>query len=48
MPLGLRRILLATEDAHGVYEKIGFGPLDDPERWMHLLFARQQATGANP
>ncbi|MET7765496.1 GNAT family N-acetyltransferase [Streptomyces sp. NPDC005393] len=47
-PLGLRRILLATEDAHGVYEKIGFGPLDDPEHWMRLLFARRQATGANP
>lgn len=33
-PYGLRRILLATADAHGVYEKIGFEPLPDPEKWM--------------
>ncbi|MFD5794964.1 GNAT family N-acetyltransferase [Streptomyces diastatochromogenes] len=36
-PFGLRRILLATEDAHGVYEKLGFRPLDRPDQWMvHL------------
>lgn len=28
--------LLATEDAHGVYEKCGFKPLEDPARWMHI------------
>lgn len=28
------RWLLATKDAHGVYEKLGFRPLDNPERWM--------------
>lgn len=28
------RLLLATKDAHGVYEKVGFRPLDDPGRWM--------------
>ncbi|MGW7367009.1 GNAT family N-acetyltransferase [Streptomyces sp. NPDC054841] len=33
-PLGLRRILLATADAHGVYEKAGFAPLSDPGKWM--------------
>ncbi|MYX31668.1 GNAT family N-acetyltransferase [Streptomyces sp. SID8381] len=37
-PYGLRRILLATADAHGVYEKLGFRPLDRPERWMALAF----------
>lgn len=37
-PFGLRRVLLATHDAHGVYEKIGFSLLDDPERWMVLRF----------
>ncbi|GAA3861282.1 GNAT family N-acetyltransferase [Streptomyces lacrimifluminis] len=37
--LGVRRILLATHDAHGVYEKIGFRPLDKPDRWMALHFA---------
>jgi ribosomal protein S18 acetylase RimI-like enzyme len=26
--------LLATLDAHGVYEKLGFKPLQNPERWM--------------
>jgi GNAT superfamily N-acetyltransferase len=28
--------LLATWDAHHVYEKLGFKPLDHPERWMIL------------
>jgi GNAT superfamily N-acetyltransferase len=31
---GLRRWLLATKDAHGVYERIGFEPLVEPARWM--------------
>ncbi|MFH8466665.1 GNAT family N-acetyltransferase [Streptomyces sp. NPDC017991] len=35
-PLGLRRVLLATHDAHGVYEKLGFKALDRPDRWMTL------------
>lgn len=35
-PCGLRRILLATADAHGVYEKLGFQALDDPGKWMAL------------
>jgi GNAT superfamily N-acetyltransferase len=26
--------LLATADAHGVYAKLGFTPLKNPERWM--------------
>jgi len=26
--------LLATLDAHGVYAKLGFTPLSNPERWM--------------
>ncbi|MGW1917103.1 GNAT family N-acetyltransferase [Streptomyces sp. NPDC002076] len=33
-PYGLRRILLTTHDAHGVYEKLGFRPLDRPDKWM--------------
>ncbi|MFJ9897037.1 GNAT family N-acetyltransferase [Streptomyces sp. NPDC091280] len=37
-PLGVRRILLATLDAHGVYEKVGFEPLEHPDRWMALYF----------
>ncbi|KOV65784.1 GNAT family N-acetyltransferase [Streptomyces sp. MMG1121] len=37
-PYGLRRFLLATHDAQQVYEKVGFRPLDRPERWMIHLF----------
>ncbi|SFF69012.1 Acetyltransferase (GNAT) family protein [Actinacidiphila alni] len=35
-PYGLRRILLATDDAHGVYAKVGFEPLKSPANWMVL------------
>jgi GNAT superfamily N-acetyltransferase len=31
---GLRRWMLATKDAHGLYVKFGFLPLDKPERIM--------------
>jgi GNAT superfamily N-acetyltransferase len=31
---GLRRWMLATRDAHGLYIKFGFLPLDKPERIM--------------
>lgn len=33
---GLRRILLATDDAHGLYERFGFSPLHDVEKWLQL------------
>ncbi|WP_306337420.1 GNAT family N-acetyltransferase [Streptomyces sp. KL118A] len=33
-PYGVRRTLLATGDAHGVYEKVGFTALAAPENWM--------------
>ncbi|MFH8977336.1 GNAT family N-acetyltransferase [Streptomyces sp. NPDC017890] len=39
-PDGLRRLLLATHDAHGVYEKLGFTALDQPDQWMVLAFGR--------
>ena len=32
---GLRRWLLATRDAHGLYEQFGFEPVD-PERFMEI------------
>ncbi|MFE5740863.1 GNAT family N-acetyltransferase [Streptomyces celluloflavus] len=35
-PCGLARITLATKDAHGVYEKIGFRALAAPDQWMTL------------
>jgi GNAT superfamily N-acetyltransferase len=31
---GFRRWMLGTKDAHGLYEKSGFGPLEDPTRVM--------------
>ena len=33
---GLRRWVLATKDAHGLYEQFGFSELKFPERWMEL------------
>lgn len=39
-PLGLRRMMLATEDAHGVYAKVGFKPLENPGMWMTLDLQR--------
>jgi GNAT superfamily N-acetyltransferase len=33
---GLRRILLATRDAHGLYPQFGFQPLTHPEHFMSI------------
>jgi GNAT superfamily N-acetyltransferase len=33
---GLRRWLLGTKDAHGVYAPLGFTPLSAPERFMEI------------
>jgi len=33
---GLRRLLLATRDAHGLYRKFGFRPLAAPDRIMEI------------
>jgi GNAT superfamily N-acetyltransferase len=33
----LRRIALATKDAHGLYEQYGFAPLQHPDRMMEIL-----------
>jgi GNAT superfamily N-acetyltransferase len=30
----VRRLVLGTRDAHGLYEQVGFTPLTAPERWM--------------
>lgn len=34
---GLRRWLLATRDAHGLYRQFGFEPLERPESIMQIL-----------
>lgn len=33
---GLRRILLATRDAHNLYKQFNFQPIPNPEAWMQL------------
>jgi GNAT superfamily N-acetyltransferase len=33
-PMNLKRVGLTTADAHGLYEKFGFGPIPKPETWM--------------
>lgn len=33
---GLRRIMMAIRDAHGLYNQFGFIPLNNPERWMQI------------
>lgn len=43
---GLRRMLLATRDAHGLYAQYGFKPLAAPDRMMEIL--KPNAYGAAP
>jgi GNAT superfamily N-acetyltransferase len=33
---GLRRWILLTRDAHGLYKQFGFAPVKSPERYMEL------------
>lgn len=33
---GVHRLVLATKDAHGVYQALGFAPLARPERFMEI------------
>ncbi|HUC79873.1 MAG TPA: GNAT family N-acetyltransferase [Flavisolibacter sp.] len=33
---GLRRFMLATKDAHGLYKQVGFSELTFTDRWMHI------------
>lgn len=33
-PMGLKRVLLATRDAHEVYARFGFEPLPEPDMFM--------------
>ena len=43
---GLRRMLLATRDAHGLYSQFGFTPLTHPENFLNLhrpdLYKREE------
>ena len=38
---GLKRWLLVTSDAHGLYKPYGFSPLTTPERFMEKLASQQ-------
>ncbi|HEV7550371.1 MAG TPA: GNAT family N-acetyltransferase [Candidatus Angelobacter sp.] len=33
---GLRRWMLATKDAHGLYARFGFTPIETPDSWMEI------------
>lgn len=33
----VRRWLLATNDAHGLYQQFGFGTIEDPKFWMQRI-----------
>jgi GNAT superfamily N-acetyltransferase len=35
----VRRVLLVTKDAHGLYEQFGFQPPKHPERWMEKIIS---------
>lgn len=34
---GLRRWMLATKDAHGLYKQFGWTPMANPEKWMEVF-----------
>jgi N-acetylglutamate synthase-like GNAT family acetyltransferase len=33
----MRRWVLVTNDAHGLYRQFGFTPIEDPEHWMQMF-----------
>lgn len=36
--MGVRRVLLATADAQGLYRQFGFGEIDDAFSWMYRVW----------
>jgi GNAT superfamily N-acetyltransferase len=40
----VRRWLLATLDAHGLYRRFGFTPLARPQRWMERMQSKNDCT----
>ena len=44
---GLRRFLLATRDAHGLYRPFGFAPPDKPENYLEVRKPDIYKTGAS-
>ena len=45
---GLRRWMLATSDAHGLYAQFGFTPIKAPERWMEKHDPQVYARSVKP
>lgn len=43
---GLRRMHLATADAHGLYAQYGFKPLSGVDRWMEIVDREIYSRGA--
>ncbi len=47
---GLRRWMLLTRDAHALYRKVGFGPVEDASRYMEIVdrgvYQRGKASGS--
>jgi GNAT superfamily N-acetyltransferase len=39
-PMHLKRVLLATDGAHGLYRRVGFTQLPEPDNWMILAGSR--------
>lgn len=45
---GLRRWMLATRDAHGLYRQVGFTPLAHPDRMMEIWAPGLYLRGRGP
>jgi len=45
---GLRRVVLVTLDALGLYEAFGFQPLSNAERWMAIELTPKEAYEQSP
>jgi len=45
---GLRRFMLATRDAHGLYARHGFRPLAHPEYFMEIHWPGRYPVGGGP
>ena len=45
---GLRRILLATRDAHGLYRQFGFSPIENPQNLMVIRRDPEELYGPTP
>jgi len=43
---GLRRLLLATRDAHGLYAQLGFKPLAEPDHFMTIHHPNVYESGS--